>query len=70
MAFDGRVTTSQKEIQTKFFLFHSGGHFRKSQNGNDNVESIDMEMSDEDFEDFPDFADPFEDGEFNFYASS
>ncbi|KAG4073751.1 hypothetical protein HA402_000975 [Bradysia odoriphaga] len=38
-----------------------GGHFRKSQNGNDNVESIDMEMSDEDFEDFPDFADPFED---------
>ncbi|KAJ6648837.1 Regulation of nuclear pre-mRNA domain-containing protein 2, partial [Pseudolycoriella hygida] len=33
-----------------------GGHFRKSQNGNDNVESIDMEMSDEDFEDFPDFS--------------
>lgn len=45
------------------FCFCIGGHFRKSQNGNDNVESIDMEMSDEDFEDFADYADPFEDGE-------
>lgn len=46
------------------FFFCLGGHLRKSQNGNDNVESIDMEMSDEDFEDFPDFADPFEDGKY------